>query len=320
MDFLKRTLLPEIHNDGDILVPLMDMDSCDEVKHSGAKQDTKNVTPATEKTTTEIESRSMTWRDNVWLAITVLLLTAAVALPIYGFWQARRNQAELQTLSYVTQFTFGVECGKYDAGTGVYSLTRGGMYFEKPAQDDVQFLSGYESACTSCPAVPGATYGLVTPGDCTNIDDGFGNAGIASRRNKNLGCSATTTFTAGVNAGAVVANRLSTASRFIRGGLNAGSTETSRCDSSDFLASAGSDSLHTSSLRDELYRTRNAYFVNTNDRVGLCFCHPCGLSTSNSINAAGGGSNCDAYKSYAGETTEVCMYSPIGNWGGNLLA
>ena len=322
LNVVKRTLFPDAYNDGDVHVPLIDMQDDGTFKQSGGKEDgLKSDAPSgdTGKTSSEVESRGTTTKDKVWLAMTVILLVATVALPIYGYWQGRRNQARVETLNLVTQFTSGLECGKYNANTGVYSLTRGGLYFERPAHDDVQFLTGFDSACTSCPAVPSATYGLVTPGDCSNINDGLGNAGIANRRSKNIACSASATFTSGVHVGAAVANRFTTTARSIMGRTNAGSSELARCDSSDFLAAAGSDALHTTSLRDELTRTRNAYFVNTGDRVGMCFCQPCGLSATTSINAAGGASNCDAYSAYAGQTTEVCVYSPVASWGGDFL-
>lgn len=320
MNVLKRTLFEENTNDGEIHVPLMDFQGEHEAMQSGAKDNELRAETKGKKSASQKANRKTAWREKISFYFTILLLVCSGAFPVYGIWRSQQNRGEVNTLAAVTQFTSGVGCGKYNSSTGIYSLTRGGIYFERPAQDDVQFLSGYENACTSCPAVSGATYGLVTPTDCTNIDDGFGNAGIANRRSKNIGCSATTTFIAGMDVGAAIANRFSSHSRSILGRLNAGSSELSRCDSSDFLASAGSDSLHTSSLRDELYRTRNAYFVNTADRVGLCFCHPCGLSPTSSINSAGGESNCNAYKAYAGSTTEMCVYSPTSNWGGNVLA
>lgn len=247
---------------------------------------------------------------------TGLLLIAMVVLPITGFILSRMNERDIQMLKENAFFYSALQCGSYDSDTGVFTLSRGGISFALPAEDDVQFLTGFDSPCVTCPAVAGALYGDPTPTDCANIIDGGGNTGIAERRAKDIGCSSETTFTSGVLAPATVANNVIVSAREIREPTNPGGTRSARCDSTDALPVAGSDIAHVPSPYISAAQARSEYFVPVSFAMRLCYCQPCGATSATSSNPAGAQTACSAFAAYSvGDSTEMCDYAPNGGWG-----
>ncbi len=278
-----------------------------------------------EKPAARAESRDASSAANTGMLLSALLLVSLVVLPMTAFIVAEWNEANINTLRSNAELLAGMGCGTYDSGTGVYTLARGGIAFAGPARDDVQFLTGFESGCVTCPAVSGAVFDTATPAECTNIVDS--GTGFAARRESNIACSAETTFSAAVETNEATANRVAVGSNSVHAPTNPWTLPAGRCDSAyweDVPSGSNLDSaLSSLDLRSVFSRARNMYFVSTYNGVGLCYCQSCGENAASSVNPAGATAACSSLYGFAASTspvsTEMCNWAPTGLWGPSSL-
>lgn len=266
-----------------------------------------------------------------WTLVTGLLLTSMVVFPILAFFVAEWNETNVEAMRANEALLGGLQCGTYNAGTGVYTLERGGVAYAKDARDDVQFLTGFESGCVTCPAVAGAAYGAATPSECTNIMDG--GTDLATRRAKDIGCSAEAAFDATLEVDQAIVNRVAVLDRAVHASTNPWSYRTGRCSGTVWWETdhAFSISSQLTDLRNALSRARNLYFVanpapDGSPAVGLCYCQQCNGDTNvgPNSNPAGATMPCGSMFVYSGDSSkaslEMCNYAPIGGWGASILA
>lgn len=274
------------------------------------------------KTTNTIEARDATPAGRAWTMTTMLLLAAMVGLPLVAFIISQQSETTIHRLRENAALLDTLQCGTFNSNTGVYTLTRGGITYSTDSRDDVQFLTGFESGCATCPAVAGATYGTSTPAECI-VDD----SNVANRRANDIACGGEVTFTAPVQATETVVNRIQVLDTAVGASVSQWNIAGARCDSGDNEQLPGRyypgmTGGPLADLRSVMKRARNLYFVPSGDGVGLCYCQGCNAKATNP-NPAGSTATCYAVSSYAWgwnwSALEMCNYSPINNWASNLI-
>jgi hypothetical protein len=264
------------------------------------------------------------------LVISGILVVAMVVLPIMAFFVSEWNETNIDAMRSNAALFEGLQCGTYDGS--VYTLTRGGISFARNARDEVQFLTGFESACATCPAVPGTTYGTATPLECTGVFDSGANH--ATRRSKTVECSGDAAFTATLEVEQAIVNRVVVDSRSVQTNTNPWRVPSLRCQNGEWWDATEAAGIPPGVLdvRSALNRARNMYFVDSvasdgSSGIGLCYCQQCHASWGRgaSTNSAGASVRCENMAAFAwgfsdnGQALEMCNYAPTGGWGANTL-
>jgi len=286
----------------------------------------KPAPSATKKAADEMDPMEMGM-----LVISGILVVAMVVFPIMAFFVSEWNETNIDAMRSNAALFEGLQCGTYDGS--VYTLTRGGISFARNARDEVQFLTGFESACATCPAVPGTTYGAATPLECTGVFDS--GADHATRRSKTVECSGDAAFTATLEVEQAIVNRVVVDSRSVQANTNPWKMSGGRCESGAWWEADEATGIPPGVLdmRSALNRARNMYFVNNaaadgTPGVGLCYCQQCYERPGEgaSSNSAGTSVRCNNMWAFAdgkggwnGQGLEMCNYAPTGGWGASSL-